>query len=151
MSVFDDQFENVPVTANYLRDIINRRKSFADTPDEEIYNRILMKIAEKVKYSVEEDVWEHATTLAALNITGNPFTSEYADQINDLIHKNKSKSEIVDWVNDHPIEPCDKLKKFVNFMRNRGFTVRFRTGEYLESGDRLHARVVIISWKEDNN
>ena len=148
MSVFDeDKISTSPITAQCLRDILEKRTVNSEEDDIVKYDKLLEYIYKRVEYNIDEDIWEHRTCLAAIGVDDPPFEEEYSQQINTL--KNFSERAVYDFVKTHPIEPNQKFKKFVNYFKSRGFEIRFRTADYLHAVDKTTAKIINISWKKD--
>ena len=149
MSLFDENIEGSPVTAGFLRDIISERKIRVDDDEVIRYNKILHHILNLVRYNPDKDIWKHRVSLAAIGIKGSPFSVEFSNEVDELIKQGKKTNEIVAWINERGISPCERLNSFVNFFIDRGFRVYFRTEDFLKSSNRHKDKLVTISWEEE--
>ena len=150
MSVFDEnKIEGSPITARILQEILAERKVNVGDSDIDRYNKILQHILNLVKYNPDKDIWEHRICLAALDIHGSPFTVDFTSEINKKIREGESTEDIIKWINKEKIQPCDKLKKFAKFFKDRGFSIYFRTQDYMKSEDRDNDKLITISWDKD--
>ena len=149
MGVFDkDIKETSPITARLLRDILAARRTGYDEEDIIRYNKLLHRILERVRYNTEEDIWEHRTSMAAMGID-LPFDSTLTEEVNQKISAGEDPSDIAKWINTRGISPSNSLKKFASYFKERGFTVTFRTYDYLVSEHRDTDKLISISWKEE--
>ncbi len=149
MSIFDNHIEDSPVTAGLLRDIIFERKIGVNDNEVTRFNKILHHILNIVRYNPDKDIWEHRVSLAAIGINGSPFSVEFSNEIDKLIKQGKKTDEIATWINKTGISPCERLRSFVIFFKERGFNIYFRTEDFLKSSNRNKDKLVTISWEEE--
>ena len=150
MSLFDDNIKDVPVTADSLREMLHLRRVHKGDEDIERYNKILLRIRKVVEYTIDTEVWEYELSLGAVGCyDGNPFSTGYTKKINDMIQEHVPVQKIVDWAKENVREYDAQFTKFMNFMHDKGFNIRFKMYTFLESKDRVNDKLVVISWKEE--
>lgn len=157
MSLFSENtIKGSPITSQFLRDIINRRKVDSDTPDEERYERILERIYKVVKYNINEDIYNYKIGLNVLGATG-PFCSAFTKEINKKISSGIGKDDLYEYIVKRKKEISreefwsPKILKFSNYFKSRGFGVRCDWIQYIKlssDDDRVKTKIIEISWDE---
>lgn len=146
MSMFDDNIDGTPVTAQLLKNILAERRIQANDSKVVRYEKILNHILKLVRYDMDKELWEYKISLEVLGIT-SPFDSGYTAEINKLIDEGMNTSSICRWIDEHPIQLSNELNDFVEYFKKRGFQLSFCTATFLESKNRTTDKVIIISWK----
>jgi hypothetical protein len=150
MSMFDDNIKDVPVTAQSLQEILRLRQVHREDEDIERYNKILIRLRNVVEYTITDAVWEYELSLGAVGCyDGNPFTSVYTQNLNNMIESGVSSDKIIEWVMKNSPNYDSQFTKFRDFMCARGFKLKFKMRDFLKSKDRVNDKLVIISWKEE--
>ena len=158
MSLFNENIINdSPITAHFLRSIIEKRKVYSNTPDEERYARILDRIYKIVEYNINEDIYNYKICFDALGITG-PFCNAFIKEINEKISSGINIDDLYEYIVKRvglkeEISSGEfwdqKFLKFVNYFKSRGFSVKCDWRRYINlsnNDDRRKAKTIIISW-----
>jgi len=158
MSLFSENIINdSPITAQFLRDIINRRRVNSDTPDEERYERILDRIYKVVEYNINKDVYYYEINIEAIDSIC-PFCDNIVNEINNKIHEGTNESDLFKFVKERKKELSreefwgGKLLKFADYFKARGFNIDCDWKKYIKQSsqrERLDAKIIKISWDEE--
>ena len=135
MSVFNDHTKDNPVTAQFLRDVINSRKSYENDSMERICDKMLNVLYKEVEYSVHEDVYEHFTCPRAFHLR-SAFGKGF-----DAWRYRKESSPISKDILD------PQFVAFVEFFQDRGFKVKIAWDRYVEDSS-ADSKYIIIDWNE---
>lgn len=158
MSLFNENIINdSPITAQFLRDIINRRRVDFDTPDEERYERILDRIYKVVEYNINKDVYYYEINLNAIGSLC-PFCDNIVKEINNKIYEETNESDLLKFIKERKKELSreefwgSSLLKFADYFKARGFNIDCDWKKYIKQSsqlERLDAKIIKISWDEE--
>lgn len=155
MSLFNENIINdCPITAQFLRSIIEKRKVHSDTPDEERYVRLLDRIYKVVEYNLDKDIYNYKIGFNVLGIVG-PFCNAFIKEINEKISSGIDIDDLIKYIvkrkDEIPSEEFwdQKFLKFINYFKSRGFSVECDLKQYIKlpnNDDRIKVKTIIISW-----
>lgn len=158
MSLFNENIINdSPVTAQFLRSIIEKRRVNSNTPDEERYERILDRIYKIVEYNINEDIYNYKICLDALGEI-RPFCNTFTKEINEKISSGIDIDDLYKYIVKRKEEISreefwsPKILKFSIYFKSKGFSVRCDWKQYiklLSDDDRRKAKIIKISWDEE--
>ena len=157
MSLFNESIiDDSPITAQFLRSIIEKRRVNSNTPDEERYIRILDRIYKVVEYNINKDIYNYKISFDALGIVG-PFCNVFIKEINEKISTGIILDDLYEYIVKRQEEISreefwdSKFLKFSNYFKSRGFRVSCDWRQYIklsDNDDRVKAKIIIISWDE---
>ena len=156
MSLFDkDIIGTSPVTAETLRQIIEKRRLIGDLTMEERCNRILNNMYERVVHNVDEDTYTYDLCPMEIGVD-KIFTQDFEERLNKYYkyyehHPMCKLKDVCDWVSEYK-ELAPPVAQFRDFFKERGFTIYFDTNLYIErlkSKSELipTTRLFKISWR----
>ena len=136
MSLFDKTIVcDSPVTADYLRQILEKRKLDRNMSVEERFDRILNKLYESVMYTTDSDVYSYSISSAEIGIK-EIFTQRFLNDLNTYYMDHHNMDDICEWVS-HNKELSPQLRQFRDFLKNRGFGLYFHTDIYFKTKPEL--------------